>query len=226
MFKKRYANLIIILVSAISLYLLIPLTGILKVYKVPSNSNFPTIKPGDRIYVSRLFSPKRFSFIAYRTHTEQFGNAIYTQRLCGLEGDTIEMRAGDLYINGQFADSSLSLAHFYTVPLSELSKIERLISDEEKQAIGNRDSVTANLADADVRRLLLKATRQVMDSTLKVEELTAVFKKSINADYFGPVVVPKNKYFLLGDNRSASQDSRYLGFADKSDFVGTVIQKW
>ena len=40
---------------------------------------------------------------------------------------------------------------------------------------------------------------------------------------FGPVKVPVDSFFMLGDNRSASQDSRYFGFVRKSDLVGQSL---
>jgi signal peptidase I len=39
----------------------------------------------------------------------------------------------------------------------------------------------------------------------------------------GEVVVPPGNYFLLGDNRDASLDSRYWGFVTKEDFVGRPV---
>lgn len=39
-------------------------------------------------------------------------------------------------------------------------------------------------------------------------------------------VVPKNTYFVLGDNRSRSSDSRSWGTVPKSDFVGRVIFRY
>lgn len=37
---------------------------------------------------------------------------------------------------------------------------------------------------------------------------------------FGPVVVPADSYFMLGDNRDNSADSRYIGFVDRRALIG------
>ncbi len=41
--------------------------------------------------------------------------------------------------------------------------------------------------------------------------------------YCGPFVIPEGQYFMMGDNRGNSQDSRFWGFLPKDRFIGKAV---
>ena len=68
-------------------------------------------------------------------------------------------------------------------------------------------------------------TVQIMNSYVFVND--EIIEGSPTTDfsmrYDDPTVVPEGKYFLLGDNREQSRDSRVFGFVDEDNILGIIV---
>jgi len=217
-------NFVLVSLGFISFYYISCTTGLAR-FKVPSDANEPTLKPNTEILISETRPPKRFDFICFNNEVENIGKFVAVFRLCGLGGDRIEIKKGDLFVNGKTADDDLDLLQLYTLPLSEFDRISNLINTDETVVNEKKDSVSLFLSTSFIKQHAVKATRVILPQNQKDEDIAKVFHQNWNPDHFGPVTVPPDYYFVLGDNRRHAADSRYLGFISKNKLVGTVILK-
>ena len=200
------------------------LTNTLQFFSVTTTSNYPTIMMGDKIFGSNLMRPKRFDHICYHAEAPVLGKVILVHRLVGLEGDKIEIKYGRLYVNDQSSDSALSLAHNYVLPSTELTRLKQVAKvDEYATHEISEGSFITYASDKVIKNSLIKARREILSADFADEAISTRYGANWNRDNFGPVIVPAGRYFVLGDNRSYSQDSRYQGFIEKSQYIATAF---
>lgn len=209
---------------ALSLFVLIiflKLTGILNLYRIVNYTNEPTISINSRVLVSNLLNVDIGDFIVFNQKVDE-RNA-WSFRVVAIENDTFEIKNGSVFRNGKNFDRNLKLVHMYKIPRGlyfQLSKAKLLINDNYETLI---DSVYVFIQDDianlyKLESLRLKDREAFVDKRIKDE-----FKNNWNKDFLGPIIIPKNKYFVMGDNRDDVLDSRYIGFIDKKDIIGVVI---
>jgi signal peptidase I len=196
----------------------------LKLLKVTTSASEPTLKQGRFFFTTPLKKPKRLDLISYRAILPDKGLALLTHRLCGLPGDSLEIKAGILYVNGQDADSQLQLKHVYKINRKDSGS---LIYDKTQAYTipPYTDTLYISLEDKYVHASQLSCERYTLPAGLRDEAIYLVYKKNWNRDNFGPIRIPSGRYFVLGDNRGQSIDSLNLGFIEQSKYVGTVLWK-
>jgi signal peptidase I len=177
---------------------------------------------GRFFFISNLKIPRRFRLIAYQAVIPMKGKTTLIHRICGIAGDVVEIRRGTLFVNGKEADGELRLKHIYKVSQQYAGSFE--YKEEEAYTIPPySDTVYIPLEDHIVKKEQVPCTRYVLPAGLRDEAIFRVYQQSWNLDNFGPLRVPPGKFFVLGDNRGKSQDSRYLGLIDQPKVIGTVL---
>jgi signal peptidase I len=136
------------------------------------------------------------------------------KRLVGLPGDTVQMRAGQLFLNGK-AVPKVRIAD-YLMPRSPNSPC-RYISDE---------AALPRVAQAGETFCRYSRYRETLPGGRSYEVLD---QYSGEADDTQAFTVPQGHYFMMGDNRDDSADSRFglerdgVGFLPAENVVGRAM---
>jgi len=223
--KKTLRN---ILIGILVLLGVLRLFGAIRFFNVPSTSNEPNLSLNSHFIGSNLINPKALDF-AYFKFSDSLDGYTIVKRLIALPGDKLECRNGRIFVNDKNIDDSLNLRFSYKVSKSffENHIKESFEKDESFLAYPiSSDSILTFLDDDFVRNLPVKIEHYKDFNTENVSKDILSKTSNWNIHNFGPMVMPKNKYFFLGDNRDNSFDSRYRGFVDKENILGTLIIKF
>lgn len=217
-------------------------------FNIPSSSMVPTLYTGDFIAVNKyaygirlplvntkvldLGAPQHGDVVVFRfpLNPKQY----YIKRVIGVGGDTVSFNNGQLSVNGKaiattpanFTPDPKMTAQLYPPGKTETGE---LVTAEQAAQLGNQEELSAKYVQESpssnhqhlVRYLgdknwfqyasfLQQASPQLMASQGQQWQLT----------------VPKGHYFVMGDNRDRSADSRFWGFVPDENLAGKAVYVW
>jgi signal peptidase I len=166
---------------------------------VPTGSMNPTILEGDLIYVDKIAYDLRIPLTMHRLakwSDPKRGDII----ICFSPEDGVRLVKRVIGLPGDTIEMKNNMLFLNGEPV-DYTEIGR----QYKELLSGKRRVKCVLETEDLDG--------VVHTVMSIPSIKAMRN-------FGPVTAPQGSYFVLGDNRDSSRDSRYFGFVDRESIVG------
>ncbi len=220
--REYFESFVVTLVMAI-----FGMTFILQAVTVPTGSMQNTILVGDYLLVNKFiftpgggglsFLPQReiergdiivFKYPGNRVHPENDSSRHlvpyqinYVKRVIGLPGEKVEFRDNQVFINDQLLP--------------------------EHRMLGDADDNQSALTTSEFEERRPEDKYSVYYSKITMDSIKAGQHLSRRGYEFGvagkTMIVPPNSFFVMGDSRDNSEDSRYWGFVPRELIIGRAM---
>lgn len=191
-------------------------------FKIPSGSMMPTLLVGDFILVNKFQYGIRLPVANQKiidVHQPELGDVMvfrypedpsldYIKRVVGLPGDTIVYRNKQLTVNGKPAAIDDQGPYSYVK-----SGLNFITATQFREKMGSHDHLA--LMQPEAPNVRLNDVRRFPGR-----------EHCLYNEYGFACTVPQGHYFMMGDNRDDSNDSRYWGFVPDRNIVGKAFMIW
>jgi len=187
-------------------------------FRIPSGSMLPTLQSGDLILVNKfrygirlpildkqiiaMDSPQRGDVVVFRYPVDP--KLDYIKRVVGLPGDEVLYRDQQLFVNGKEIPNQRVGEYFEPDRASYVGQYREQLGEEAHEILLNRRAAQGFMP---ITRYPHRDQCQYIENGVSC-------------------TVPAGHYFMMGDNRDNSLDSRYWGFVPQDYIVGRAFFIW
>ncbi len=169
-------------------------------FQIPSGSMLPTLKIGDFILVNKF---------DYGLRLPVLGNTVV---------ELGQPKRGDVMVFKYPDNNRINfIKRVIGVPGDTIAYRDKVV-----YVNGNAQTLTTLPIDESV--FMPPLTEEATEKLGKREH--RIWRRQTQGRDFGPIVIPDRQYFVMGDNRDNSNDSRVWGFVDDSLIVGRAFAVW
>ena len=205
-------------ISVIVLFVFLLRSFLAEPFRIPSGSMLPTLHSGDFILVNKYeygmrfpvfnfaitegTAPKRGDVVVFKYPLDK--NVDFIKRVIGVPGDEIRYFDKKLYVNGVLQETTEDGTFFDKETYTDLKQFNENLDGVEHKILEN-DKVPSMARPVQGHNGLNQCLYNMGDVVCKV---------------------PEGQYFMMGDNRDNSADSRFWGFVPREDIVGRAFFIW
>lgn len=200
---------------------------VIEAFKIPSGSMIPTLVVGDHIFVNKFVYGIRVPFTRFwikHFETPKRGEVIvfiypenpkldFIKRVVGVPGDKLLLKGDDIYINGEKVVGK----QVKVTGVDPKNKLDLELEDIKDFPGGDPFKIIPSYPDW--RDYKVYVERLGEHTHLKQEGPFNFFRGQ-------EVTVPPGKFFVMGDNRDNSKDSREWGFVPLENIKGRAMFIW
>lgn len=193
-------------------------------FQIKSCSMMPTLLVGDFIIVEKFsygiknpitkkyiiytFSPNRGDVVVFKY--PENNRITYIKRVVGLPGDRIIYDT----ITKQIKIKPREALYYFPIVYSDFVHTYNFTSNGESGILLEKSNESLGGA---VHEIITVPSQQ---------DRVEIYYKTYIFDNIAEWVVPQGEYFMIGDNRDNSYDSRYWGFVQESNIIGKAKVIW
>jgi len=187
----------------IIIFVIVPLKSSIADWNwVPTGSMKPTIIEGDMVYVNKLAYGLRLPLTSYRITTWS------------------QPQRGDIVILFSPEDGTRLVKRVVGLPGDKIRIQDNIlvINGQPLHYVYIEPDYLKDftLADKKSRAFAMEKLGRTSHAVMSTPSIKALRN-------YGPVTVPQGYYFVLGDNRDSSRDSRFFGFVPREAIIGKAL---